>query len=371
MHVGIIDADLLDKHISFPNLALMKLSAYHKRKNDEVSILFDYSKINNYDKVYIAKVFDYTKIPIDIKEYKNLSIGGSGFFFDKAPKLQKNIEHIKPDYDLYLPIINIPKRKEYYLDYSIGFTTRGCFRKCDFCINKNCNKVSKNSNINEFLDINKPYICLLDDNIFGYLKWEEIFRHLKETNKPFQFKQGLDIRLLTEKKAIVLANCKYKGDHIFAFDDWKERKIIEEKIKLWRKYNSKKQARFYVLTGYKNQNVQDIKECFYRIELLGKYGCVPYVMRHANYKKSIYSGLYTQLAAWTIQVSLFKRMPFKEFCILRGMGTRYKIYRNDHSSYLNDGYKKGKAWRDMEQFEKDYPKLAKKFFNTIFFKENK
>ena len=145
----------------------------------------------------------------------------------------------------------------------------------------------------------------------------------------------------------------------------------QEKIQLWRKYNLKKQVRFYVLSGFKNQTVQDIKECFYRIELLGKYSCIPYIMRHANYKNSIYSGLYTQLAAWTIQVSLFKRMPFKEFCILRGMGTRYKIYRNDHSGYLNDGYKKGKPWRDMEQFEKDYPKLATKFFNTIFFKENK
>ena len=139
MKIGIIDADLLDNGTRHPNLALMKISGFYKEIGDTVELLFNYDTINDYDLVYLSKVFDFTKIPIKPCQYKNLKIGGSGFFWKYAPSLPNEIEHHMPDYHLYDKWIekevergiSINKYKD-YINYSIGFTTRGCIRHCSF-----------------------------------------------------------------------------------------------------------------------------------------------------------------------------------------------------------------------------------------------
>ena len=99
MKIGIIDADLLDKGTRHPNLALMKISGYYKKEN-EVILLDSYDDIPNYDKVFISKVFDFTKTP-DLSVYDNIEIGGTGFFGIEAKDLPYEIEHHMPDYHLY------------------------------------------------------------------------------------------------------------------------------------------------------------------------------------------------------------------------------------------------------------------------------
>lgn len=102
MKVGIIDADIIGrKKHRFPNLASMKLSSWHKSRNDSVKLLTSYDNINAYDKVYISKVFTDTKVPSDIINLSNVEYGGTGFFYDKAKPLPNEIEHIMPDYHLY------------------------------------------------------------------------------------------------------------------------------------------------------------------------------------------------------------------------------------------------------------------------------
>ena len=98
LKIGIIDADLLSNNSHrFPNLALMKISAYHKyRRSDKVTLLMNYNDIEKYDMVYISKVFDYTEIPIDIMKYDNLYYGGTGFYYDLMPDLPDFMEHMKP-----------------------------------------------------------------------------------------------------------------------------------------------------------------------------------------------------------------------------------------------------------------------------------
>jgi len=138
MNIAIIDADLIyrAKH-RFPNLACMKLSAYYKSQGHSVHLKLDYESMDQYDKVFISKVFTDTLVPDGILDLPNVEYGGTGFFYDKAPKLPEEIEHIKPDYHLYDDWVSEKlaaggKRKDftYYLDYSIGFLTRGCFRQC-------------------------------------------------------------------------------------------------------------------------------------------------------------------------------------------------------------------------------------------------
>jgi len=358
LKIGIIDADLLSNNSHrFPNLALMKISAYHKyRRSDKVTLLMNYNDIEKYDMVYISKVFDYTEIPIDIMKYDNIYYGGTGFYYELMPDLPDFMEHMKPDYILYHSWIGNmmregAKRKEfeYYLDYSIGFTTRGCFRKCEFCVNKKYDKVQLHSPVKEFLDEDKPYICLLDDNLFGYPKWKDIIEELIATKKSFQFKQGLDLRLMTDEKARIMSNVKYKGDYIFAFDDIMDRDLIEEKLTLWRKYNTKT-TKLYVLVAYGSQGIGDIHSMFERIKILMKYQCLPYIMRYKDYKDSEFYGTYVNVARWCNQPSQFKKRSYREWC-------QANVEVNGENCSSN---------RYMKDLEEKYPDVAEKYYDLKF-----
>ena len=331
MKIAIIDADLIgrNKH-RFPNLACMKISSYHKKIGDNVELKTNYKTLEIYDKVYISKVFTDTEIPEYILEMQNVEYGGTGFFYDKAPNLPYEIEHCMPDYDLYKDWVqyqlnNGGKRLDYkyYLDYSIGFLTRGCFRQCEFCVNKNYKKVEKHSPLSEFLDTTKKKICLLDDNFLGSTEWKTMLIELQETGKPFQFKQGLDERILTDEKCELLFKSKYDGDYIFAFDNIEDKEVIERKAYLIRKYykNKGQNFKFYVLCGFdKNEKYdmefwkRDICNTFERIFILAKYNFKPYIMRFNKYKESPLYGSYVNIACWCNQPSLFNNLSYRDFC---------------------------------------------------------
>lgn len=392
MKIAIIDADLIgrDKH-RFPNLACMKLSGYYKELGAEVELKTDYEDLDVFDKVFVSKVFVQTEIPGEPKDksgknedtvidwYKNnaflklpnIEFGGTGFFYDKAPKLPSLIEHQIPDYHLYDDWVNSKlcevnektgkakyKRVDfkYYLDYSIGFVTRGCFRGCEFCVNRNSKNVEQHSPLDEFVDYSRPKICLLDDNFFGCPNWMNILNLLQATNKPFQFKQGLDERLLTEEKCKLLFKSKYDGDYIFAFDNVEDAELIERKLKLIREYTNKV-PKFYTFCGFdrndtwdKNFWKQDLWDVWKRIEILMNYQCLPYIMRHENYIKSPYRGTYINLAAWCNQPSAFKKKSYREF-------VEYQQSRHQ---------KECSEMRYLKQIEKDIPELAERYFDMKY-----
>lgn len=340
MKIAIIDADLIgrDKH-RFPNLVCMKLSGYYKELGAEVELKMDYEDLATYDKVFISKVFTDTPIDGEILKLPNVEYGGTGFFYDKAPKLPDGVEHHMPDYHLYDDWVNEQinsgkKRNDfkYYLDYSIGFTSRGCFRQCEFCVNRNYKKVDCHSPLSEFLDPSRKKICLLDDNILGSPHWREIFGELQSTGKPFQYKQGMDERLLTDEKCEVLFKSKYDGDYIFAFDNVADYDLIERKLKLLRKYTSK-YPKFYVFCAFDRNDVwdvdfwkHDIFDMMKRIELLMRYQCLPYIMRFNRYIESPYQGVYKTVGAWCNQPSFFKKKSLREFGIVSGIESARNRY---------------------------------------------
>lgn len=327
MDVAIIDADLVGKKKHrFPNLACMKISGYQKELGNRVTLKLDYDNLADYDQVFISKVFTDTPIDSPILQLNNVIYGGTGFYYDQAKSLPYEIEHHMPDYHLYDDWVNEQLKNggkrldyKYYLDYSIGYSTRGCFRHCEFCVNKNYNRVELHSPLNEFLDPARKKICLLDDNVFGYSKWKDIFTELQLTGKPFQYKQGLDERLLTDEKCKVLFNGKYDGDYIFAFDNIADYKLIERKLKLIRKYTDVI-PKFYVFCGFDRNDkwdyefwIQDIFDLMKRIQLLQQYHCIPYIMRFNRYIESPYQGVYKVVAAWCNQPSFFKKKSLLEF----------------------------------------------------------
>ena len=216
MRVAIIDSDLIGrKKHRFPNLACEKISAYWKEKGAEVILKLDYENLDIYDEVYISKVFTDTWVPkwiadaVNMDEVKtylpsNIHVGGTGFFFAHAPNLPEEIEHHIPDYHLYdewieeevkkAEIIAEAEGSEFnkskymvqfkeYTSYSIGFATRGCFRKCEFCVNQKYDHVFQHSVLEEFIDPSMKRICLLDDNFLGSPDWKEILEKLIKLGK--------------------------------------------------------------------------------------------------------------------------------------------------------------------------------------------
>ncbi len=385
MKIGIIDADLIgrDKH-RFPNLVCEKISAYWKEKEATVELLLNYDSLadRSFKKIYISKVFTDTPCPDFLyseswlKNHPRIQVGGTGFYFDKAPNLPDEIEHHMPDYHLYDEWIEqtIEKAKvEYeknnrefdekkykiqfkeYLEYSIGFLTRGCFRKCGFCVNQKYNHVFKHSPLDEFYDQSRKKICLLDDNFLGCPNWKEMLAELIATGKQFKFKQGLDERILNEEKCEMLFNSKYDGDFTFAFDKISDYDIIHEKLKLIKKYKKKKSVKFYVLVGYDSIDVKDIENAFARIDLLLRYGCLPYIMRFQNknetpWKNSKYRSLYVAIARWCNQPSIIKKMSFRQFCEAN------QFYKKDKTTICS-------TLRCMQEFEQEYPEIANKYFD--------
>ena len=321
MKIGLIDNDLCTrKGNHFPNLALMKLSNYHKLNSDNVSLINidEMSGLfqDEYDKVYCAKVFTDTETP-DYLQNKGIIFGGTGFYFDKAEPLPKEIEHTMPDYNLYnQQVLNRyvqSNRQQYFSDFSIGFTTRGCIRGCSFCVNKNERSIYKHSDLNEFVDNSRPYIMLWDDNIVAYEHFEKVFEQLNSTGKPFVYKQGMDFRLLDKRKMDIIFNSNYyshssdqqKGARIFhfAFDNYADRKHIESNLDIY--YKNKGYAfkvTFYVLSGFDRANKytdlfwkKDFEEMLLRCKILFKYNAYPYIMLHENYKLSPYKRMYERL----------------------------------------------------------------------------
>lgn len=406
LRVGIIDADLLDHGTRHPNLALLKISAYCKELGHNVRLVCSYDELSDngqpiifdcdYDILILSKVFKFTKIPnyisLMIKEHL-VYYGGTGFFEINGPILPDEVEHHFPDYSLYEEYIEKAtngdeKQKnrnwDDYLSYSIGFTTRGCIRHCGFCVNRLLNRVLVWSPVSEFLDPKRKNIYLWDDNIMAAPPriFSKVMDDLKKTNKPFQFRQGMDIRLMTPQKAQLLNEVKYHGDYIFAFDhyrmdDPKEKKEVEQTIrglKVWREY-CKKSTKLYVLVAYDSQDEKDIEGTFFRIKILMEYGCLPYIMRFEEYNSSRFKSLYIQLARWCNQPGFYKKMSFRQYCIRneeyhQGIQNMFPKGKYNKKLKIPKGYpqkeKYCSCYQTMLDFEAEFPEIAKKYFDLRF-----
>ncbi len=305
--IGLIDCDLSSGRSHYPNLALMKLSSYYKTKGCEVRLItYEDANPNNlfgqiFDIVFASKVFTDTRVPDFVMNTDYIHIGGTGFYYNKATPLHYDIEHSYPTYNLYSHIKSL-KENKFFTDFSIGFMTRGCIRGCEFCVNRDSKKSVRHSSISEFINNDKPFIMLWDDNVTANKDFISILNELDLTGKPYVFKQGLDIRLLNGEKMQRLWRANYftsnksKGTRIyhFAFDNIADYSLIEKRLKEYY-YNKPYSFKvfFYVLTGFDRSNkyddefyIKDIKDLLRRIELLFKYNAYPYVMLHQNYKKN-------------------------------------------------------------------------------------
>lgn len=260
MKIGLID---VDGH-NFPNLALMKISAYHKNKGDEVEF---WNGLLEYDKVYMSKVFTFTKDINFIIQADEIIKGGTGYSLKSV--LSTEIEHQYPDYELY----NIK-------DVAYGYLTRGCPRGCEFCIvkDKEGQKTVKVADLYEFWKGQKE-IKLLDPNLIACSEWKELMQKLIDSKAWVDFTQGLDIRLMTDEKAYMINQLKVKMIH-FAWDNYEFNTY--EKLKEFRqdfKLDSRR-LKVYVLTNFNTTIEQDLE----RIYKLKELDYDPYLMIYEKEK---------------------------------------------------------------------------------------
>ena len=272
MRIGLIDVD--GHH--FPNLPLMKLSAWHKEHGDSVEW---YNPLTAWldppDLVYVSKVFTFTDdYPHPINAGEVLHRGTGYFYPNGGPELPGEIEHIYPDYSLY---------PELTRDTAYGFLTRGCPRGCGFCIvaEKEGRKSHKVADLSEFWRGQKQ-IKLIDPNMFACREWPELAGQLIESGAWVDFTQGCDIRIMTEEMAGCIKKMKVKQIH-FAWDRYGDKDIVIPKFEMFREVTGwdHRKMTVYVLTGYDTTIEQDLEQ-IYTLRNLG-YG--PYVMIYDKYKK--------------------------------------------------------------------------------------
>jgi len=289
MKIGLIDVD--GKH--FPNLALMKLSAWHKSKGDEVSFV----TIDDYDVIYKSKVFSFSPDKTSgFYTANKIILGGIGYnLFNDLPK---EIEHICPDYSLY------------NAESAYGFLTRGCIRKCPWCIvPKKEGLIHFNSDIEEFIS-NKKSAILMDNNVLASEDGLKQIEKIIKLNIKIDFNQGLDARIIANDVEIVklLSKVKWLKPLRMACDTDDQIPILEKAIKLLRKYNTTPSNYFiYVL-------IKDIPSGLRRIEFLRKLNVDPFAQPYIDFTNNYkVNPELKKFARWVNMKAIFKTVKWKNY----------------------------------------------------------
>ena len=316
MRIGLID---VDGH-NYPNLPLMKLSAWHKQQGDSVEWYMPlfHSMGEPLDRVYMSKVFSFTpdfEYPINAKEVIK---GGSGYCIElengkevyhseRDHSLPDEVEHIYPDYSLY---------PEQCKDTAYGFLTRGCPRGCHFChVEAKEGRCShKVADLSEFWRGQKN-IVLCDSNLIACPDWKDLLQQLIDSRSKVNINQGIDIRMMTNEKAEMIRQLRVDSVH-FAWDRYEDKDIVVPKFKMFKditKWNCRKTS-VYVLTNFDTTFEQDLE----RIYTLRDMNYDPYVM---IYDKEHTKGTdkCRQLQRWCNNRKIFKTTPkFEDYDPKRG-----------------------------------------------------
>lgn len=303
MKVLLIDADG-----KYPNRALMVISQYHKGRNDKVFLKKGLEPTLPLDCLnpniaYMSCIFDWNRQKVlsfaeQLKSVCDVVSGGSGISLSSF--LPNEVEHLMPDYELY------------GIDYSIGFTSRGCIRNCPFCIvPKKEGTIRDNAPISEFLHPSHRKLILYDNNFLASPKWHYNLIDIINLKIKVSFNQGLDIRLIDHENARLLAKTRLTDDQFrrrriyYSWDLPQCEDQVLEGIRTLKKagFNGASQM-CYVLVGFNTTYQDDL----HRIHTLIKEDVLPFVMTY-NYRKDSY---YPYLSRW-VNKRYYKVIPWEKF----------------------------------------------------------
>lgn len=316
--IGLVDYG----NSKFPNLPLMKISAFHKNRGDIVEWA---STIEHYDKVYISKIFGEEYLPFEdfIYNADEVVYGGTGFAIktingkevyskiDDNP-LPYDVEHIYPDYGLY---------PEATKDTAFGFLSRGCPNNCGFCLvsKKEGKKAVKVADLSEFWH-GQRYIKLFDPNILACDDSDNLLQQLIDSKANVDFMQGLDARFITSANAKMISHIKIKCIH-FAFDLMKNADAVVNGLKIFKEYNKlpPNKCIVYILTNYNTTTEEDL----YRINKVRDLGFNPDVR---IYRKEAAPKITRDLQRWCNNRLIYKSCKFEDYVPRKDGKTIKELY---------------------------------------------
>ena len=313
MKIGLID---VDGH-NFPNIPLMKISAYYKNRGNAVE-WYNPLLRERYDIVYMSKVFSFTP---DYEYFVNADVvikGGSGYAIETIdgrevyrkendPQLPQEIEHTYPDYELYTELTK---------DTAFGFLTRGCPRGCNFChvAAKEGYKSYKAADLSEFWRGQKN-IHLCDPNLIACPDWSDLLQQLIDSKALVDINQGIDIRIMTAEKAEMIKKLRVSTVH-FAWDRYEDKDLILPKFKEFKEITGwrARKTSVYVLTNFNTTLEQDLE----RIYTLRDLDYDPYVMVY-NREETKSGDPVRLLQRWVNNKIIFKSVKrFEDYDRKRG-----------------------------------------------------
>jgi len=300
MNIGLID---IDSH-NFPNFALMRASAYYKTRGNQVEWANIFSR---YDKVMASKVFTFTP------DFNYLTLnadciekGGTGY--NIASRLPEEIENSRlMDYSIY---------PQY--PFSIQFFSRGCIRKCPFCLVREKEGYIQSV---EPVDLNPmgKWIEVLDNNFFANPEWKDAVNYLLKAKQPIKL-HGVDVRIMDEEQAYWLNKLKMKQNIHIAWD--LPQIDLTDRLKDMVKYVKPYKITCYVLIGFNSTIEQDL----FRLNTLRKFGITPFVIPFRDYENERVPTQYERdLARWANKMWLFKSFDFADFSPRKGFKCDYYL----------------------------------------------
>lgn len=293
MKIGIID---VDGH-NFPNFALMKISAWHKAKGDDVEwakprTLFGFTE---YDILYASKIFTFSQ-DFDARQYvfKKLIKGGTGY--DIKSRLPYEIETCRLlDYTIY---------PQY--GFSVQFFSRGCVRSCPFCLVHEKEGYIQSVEPHQ-LNPNGKWIEILDNNFFANPEWRKAAEYLKRINKPVKF-HGVDVRLIDREQAEFLNEIKHVGNIHIAWD--LPQIDLRPQLAKMCEYVKPSKITCYILVGFNSTKEQDLE----RARVLKDLGITPFAQAYRDFENKRTPSQYERdFCRWCNKPQIFKQCDFLNF----------------------------------------------------------
>lgn len=286
MNIGLID---VDGH-NFPNLALMKISAWHKKQKDTVEFADMFS---HYDIIYKSKVFSWTADNNTAYDCNKYIEGGTGYNYNHT--LKCSINEICPDYSLY------------NCKHAYGFLTRGCPNNCSWCIvPKKEGDIRPESDIESFLS-GKSSAILMDNNVlasdYGIKQIEKIIK----LKIKVDFNQGLDARLIDNDIAKLLSQVKWLSPLRLACDSQAMKEHVKKAVELLRKHNCTPKNYFvYTL-------VKDTEEALDRVMFLKSLNCDPFAQAYRDFKNTEPCYEQKRFCRWVNHKATFKTVNWENY----------------------------------------------------------
>lgn len=295
MKIGLID---VDGH-NFPNLALMKISAYHKAQGDAVECV---NHFEHYDRVYMSKVFTFTPDVTTVIYADEIIRGGTGY--DVHSDLPAIIETARLDYSIYPPT-----------ERAYGFLTRGCPNRCAWCV-----VPRKEGDVRPYADIEdvlqgRTSAILMDNNVLASDHGLEQIEKIIRLGVRVDFNQGLDARIIAGSPDIaqLLAQVKWLKPLRLACDSAAMKEPIIRAVELLRKYKCKP-INYFVYTL-----IQNIEDSLDRINFCKELKLDPFAQPYRDFTPNqIIPQWQLDMARWCNHKGLFKSMDFKDYSPRKG-----------------------------------------------------